>query len=182
MWTLSLYTQSAAPVTLTEAKTHLKVTDNNSDTEITDLIKRATALVESESNIDVRSSTWDWYGQFPTAEDKLYLPRSPISSITHIKYYAPDSETLTTWTDYYLMKSGRYKGWIQPKIYYPDTDTRPDAVTIRFVSGFTTAPEIVKQAILLAVGTWFENRESEGTKTTTLGLGFDRLIDQLRVL
>jgi len=168
--------------------------------------------VEAESNVDLRPTTWNFVGHFPHPRwhfgfsspfhnhdfldgymrgfrHKIILPRGPLQSVTSVKYYDFDN-TQQDWTNsdtvvnYYVMRGYKTLGWIQPALYWPSTfDTfRPDAVTITFTSGYSPAPAIAQQAVLLAVGTFFENRESETeANLKTLGLGFDRLLDMLTI-
>ena len=42
--------------------------------------------------------------------------------------------------------------------YWPSTQSIPDAVRIRYVTGYATAPKAVKAAILLMVAFLYENR------------------------
>jgi hypothetical protein len=209
MDSLQLISRSTTPVvSLADAKTHLRVDDTASDTYITALVERATQLIEAETNCDLRTTTWKWVGHFPHprwhvgffspyhAHDfvdgyyrqyrhKMFLPRCPLQSITNIYFYDADNN-LTLWdnSNYYVMTPTTCQGWLQPALYYPATYDafRPDAVQITFVSGFATPPALAIHAICLAVGTWYENRESETeARLSTMGLGFDRLLDQLTV-
>ena len=213
MHTLNLISQDTTPVvSLNAAKAHLRITDDSNDIYIQALVERATGLIEAESNVDLRSTTWLWTGYFPHPRwhfgfaspfhnhdfvdgysrgfrHKLILPRGPLQSVSSIHYY-DFNNTLIDWTNttdntnYYVMKSRNSLGWIQPQLFYPATyDTfRPDAVQITFVSGYSPAPAIAQQCVLLAIGTWFENREdSVEVSLSQLPLGFDRLLDQIRI-
>jgi hypothetical protein len=214
MHSLELVSQSTTPVvSLDIAKAHLRVSDTNSDAYITALIEVATNLIERESNCDLRTTTWNWKGNFPHPRwhfgfyspqfghdfvdgfyrqyrTKIFLPRAPLQSITSITYYDANN-TLQSFTNtdsttnYYVMTPSKVFGWLQPALYYPATYDafRPDAVTITFTSGYNPAPPAAIHAVLLAVGTWYENREDENeARLSSLGLGFDRILDQLTVV
>ena len=94
------------------------------------------------------------------------MPKAPISSVSHIKYYDSDN-ALQTWADtnYNLIKPENQKGFVElvdgkdfPSIY-----TRGDAIKITFVSGYGSSasdvPEPIKQAVLLIIGSLYEKRE-----------------------
>ena len=209
MHTLNQISQNTTPVvSLADAKSHLRVDDTNSDTYISALVERATGLIEAESNIDLRATTWLWTGHFPHPRwhngfgspyhghdfidgyyrgfrHKIFLSRAPLQSVESIYYYdANDTLTEFTSDNWYVMKSQKCYGWIQPALYWPATYDyfRPDAVQITFTSGYSTAPALAIQCILLAVGSWYENRESETeARLNALSLGFDRLLQQLEV-
>lgn len=178
---LKQITQSSTlPVTLTEAKTHLRIDGTGDDTYLTALLTAATALVEGETNCDVRTTTWEYQDyNFPCSN--FVLPRGPLVSIASIKYYS-DATTLTTLatTDYYVTIPAKTLGTVVPNLYWPTPYyTRPDAVQVQFTTG-TPVSAMAKHAILLAVATWYENRESETeANLKTLGLGFDRLLAQI---
>jgi hypothetical protein len=210
MNSLQLVSRSSTPaVSLTDAKTHLRVDDTYSDTYITALVERATELIEAETNVDLRTTTWNWLGLFlhPRTIDgfsspyhghdfltgwhwnnfrhKIFLPRAPLQSIVSVKYYDVDN-TLQTYgsNNYYVMTPHNCLGWIQPALYWPATYDifRPDASQIQFVSGMTSASALAQQCILLAIGSWYETRENDTeARLSSLGLGFQRLLDQITV-
>ena len=135
----------------------------------------------------------------------VYMPRFPLASVTSIQYYDV-SNTLQTWdsSNYYVMTPDKALGWIQPQFYWPiQYPFRPDAVQITFTTAqkplnwqycavgdwatlndsenTTVVPEEAKAAILLCVGTWLENRESETeARLQSLDPGFDRILNGLR--
>ena len=113
--------QNTTPVvSLADAKSHLRVDDTNSDTYISALVERATGLIEAESNIDLRATTWLWTGDFPHPRwhngfgspyhghdfidgyyrgfrHKIFLSRAPLQSVESIYYYDAN-DTLTEFT------------------------------------------------------------------------------------
>jgi uncharacterized phiE125 gp8 family phage protein len=206
MYTLTQVSQSTTPVvSLDQIKAHLRIDDDNSDTYLEALVERATELIEIESNVDLRPTTWLWVGQFPRPivqnafysptyswqfTDGLYqnfrysitLPRAPLVSVEPLQYYDP-TNTLQTYTQFYVMKGTRTLGWIQAQQYWPASSAlRPDALQITFSSGYTTAPALAQHAILLACGTWYENREDENTaRLSSMNVGFERLLAQLSI-
>jgi len=181
---LKLITQSATlPVSVAEAKTHLRIDSTAEDTYLQTLILTAAQLIEEETNLDIRSTTWELVGRFPSvATDAIQLPRGILSSVSSVKYFdaANDEQTIDA-ANYYTMSPTKTLGWIEPHTFWPITYHRPDAVTVRFVTG-AAVPVLAKHAILLLVGNWFENREAVINGTVNeLPLGVQRLIDQLTI-
>ena len=43
---------------------------------------------------------------------------------------------------------------------YPSTYPVPNAVTVRFVAGYTSVPAGIKAAMKLLIGHWYKNREA----------------------
>ena len=155
------------PVTLSEIKRHLRVTIDDDDSLLTDYIAAATEYCEDQvpGSRSFMSQTWDWkIHLFPG--DSFEIPRPPLQSLTHIKYFATDSSTAVTTlssTGYLVHTPESMPGVIElhPEIgAWPTVADRADAVQVRFVSGWTTAPNQVKQAIKLLVGQWYATREN----------------------
>lgn len=85
----------------------------------------------------------------------LEIPRSPVLTITSVKYYPADSDVLTT------LDSSKYISVVayEPGMVYlkegnewPELSERPDAVQVEFTAGYATAadvPKSIKQAMLL---------------------------------
>ena len=157
---------AAVPVTLTEAKAHLRVDYTTDDTLITTLINVATEYAEKRLGRALISQTWALYmDEFP-AEDTIEIPFSPLQSITHIKYY-DTSNVLQTWSssnyDVDIISEPARVKQSSTGDGYPSTYDRPNAVIITFLTGYGTAstnvPETIRAAIKLLISHFYENRE-----------------------
>ena len=162
------------PVTTAEAKTHLAVDDSYYDSFIGDLITAARSQIEDLTNLQMVTATHDLYlDRFPAGREPLNIPKGHLQSVTSITYVdtAGDSQTLAG-SDYSVITS-RSVGFVEP-VYektWPIARKQSDAVTVRFVAGYGAAadvPQGLKQAILLLVGSMFENRE--GTQAGPAGI------------
>lgn len=181
---LSLVTGSTElALSLADAKNHLGIDQSFDDSRVTDLIRSAQDFIERERAIDLVPKTWDYsLCSFPFGP--IDLPRQPVTSITSISYYT-GLETSTTYaSSSYLLQSP----WsLRARVYNKATSWpvaywgRPDAVTVRFVSGSTVENYTAKHALRLLVGHWNENREAEiaGTISSEIKIGLDRLLNQL---
>jgi len=128
---------TAEPVSLTEAKAWLRVTDSNSDTLITQLIASARQSVEMFTHRILVAQTWEQYlDQFPPG-DSISLGLYPYRSITHIKYYDTDG-TLQT------VDSADYQThpvFIPPRVTpiyggnWPSSRGWINDVVVRFIAG-----------------------------------------------
>lgn len=155
---------ASEPVTISEAKAHLRVDDSNSDSLITGLITAARLQAEHATGRALMAQTWDvWLDGFSGPEIEIPLP--PLQSITSIKYIdgAGVQQTLAG-TEYSADTSG-----INGRVLlgygksWPATRAQSNAVVIRFVAGYADAasvPQCVKQWMLLQIAHWFENREA----------------------
>lgn len=162
---LAIVTQPAVePLTLAEAKAHLRVTSTAEDTLITSLIVAARKHVENLTRRALVSQVWDYFlDAFPGWG--LELPLPPLISVDAIKYLESASGVLTTLdAAEYRVDTKRQPGRVTPEFgkSWPTTYGVVNAVEIRFTAGFADAasvPQEIKHALLLLIGAWFEHRE-----------------------
>lgn len=158
------------PVTLAEIRSHLRTDTEDDDDDLLAIIKAATEFCEREINGErqIMLATYDlplagfWSGVLP-------LPRPPLSSVSFVKYYNT-SDTLTeiTSTQYLVRTPWRQPGTIErapgTTWSYTTYNDRRLPVVIRFIAGYASAaavPHTIKQAVKIACGWMYENREPE---------------------
>ncbi|MDD4985870.1 MAG: head-tail connector protein [Dehalococcoidales bacterium] len=151
------------PVSLTEAKLHCRVEVDTDDTLITALIKAAREYCEGFQRRAYITQTWElWLDKFPTTP--FDIPRPPLQSIDSINYYGTD-DTEYEFEEYYAdVESTPGRLELNYLESWPSETLRDiNGVCITFKAGYGAAaavPQSIKQAILLLVGHWYENRES----------------------
>jgi uncharacterized phiE125 gp8 family phage protein len=153
------------PVTLTEAKAHLRVDFTTDDTYIGTLITAAREQVEMVARralitqtLDLRLSAWPsgW---------SLALPRSPVQSVTSITYTDQDGNTGTMSSSDYLLYTQPDPCIVvlKPSKSWPSASLMPGpSIAVRYVAGYGLAAAVplrYKQATLLLIAHWYENRE-----------------------
>ncbi len=165
------------PITLTEAKSHCRVTSDDDDTLLTTLIKTARLHVEGITNRSLITQTWDLYlSSF--CDTQIILPRAPLSSVTSVSYYDTGG-ALQVWdSSNYVVDTDSWQGRIYP-VYNGNwpSDVRgyEKDIVIRFVAGYGAAsavPNPIKHAILLLIGELYENREMSIIGTSVNSLPF----------
>ena len=161
---------SDEPLTTDEVKRHLNLAlaVTIHDSYIGSLITAARKYVEDQLNRSLLSTQWEITLDSLPCEREIYLPRAPLLTVDEITYIATDG-TETTWASTnYIVSTTREParlslayGCVWPSIQY-----RADAVTILFTAGYgddaTDVPYPIRQALLLIIGHWFENRETVG--------------------
>jgi uncharacterized phiE125 gp8 family phage protein len=155
---------SSEPLTLTEAKAHLRVTTADEDTLITSLVVAARRHVETLTRRALVSQVWDYFlDAFPGWEIEVPLP--PLVSVDSIKYLESAAGAQTTLaTSEYRADAKHQPGRITPGFgkSWPATYGVTNAVEIRFTAGYGAAaavPQGIKQAMFLLLSAWFEHRE-----------------------
>lgn len=179
------------PVTLTEAKNHLRVDLTDDDSLISALIVAAREHAEAITRRAFITQTLKLsLDAFPANNGPIYVPMPPLQSVNSLKYFDTDGveQTLNEGTDY-LVDNESEPGRITPApdTGWPATQNRPNAVSVEFVAGFGDAskvPQGIKQAILLMVGHWYENREAvtmQGNNAGELPMAVDSLLMMHRI-
>lgn len=161
---LQLYAAPASePVTATEAKARLQVTVSDLDSDITQMITDARALAEAECGRAFITQTWNLtLDDFPHGSREILIPRPPLASVTHVKYYDEDGVQQTLSSSDYHVATGREPGRVVLKqtASWPAVEVgRPDAVEVRFVAGVAAASlaPAAKAAVLVIIADKFEN-------------------------
>lgn len=145
------------PVTLTEVKTHLHLTDSDNDTQLTDIFKQVTKEVEEFCGIAIGTQTKVWTFDFcGGVEYKIpYNPVASITSITRKTEAGTYGETLVVNTDYDL--DGQLEQTL--KIF------GGGRCKVTYVTGtaFATCPPSLKLGILNEIAHRYEQRGDEQT-------------------
>lgn len=148
---------STEPVALAEARLQCKIDsdDTTHDTLITSLITAAREFAEHYTGRALAPQTLEMaLDDFPIDdEEAIELAMPPVATITSVKYTddAGAEQTMDS-ADYALSLYGEARRLsLTYGSLWPVTQDIPDAVRIRYVTGYTTAPKAVKAAILLHV-------------------------------
>ena len=165
---------STYPVSLTEAKAHLKVDISTDDTLITNLIIAATQLSEEYTNRFFINTVINQ--TCTTFLDLKQLYKSKVVSVTHVKYYDSDNALQILASSNYVVNNQFEPAQINLVVdgSFPDIADRIDAIECKYTVGYGAAasdvPNAIKQAILLTIGNWYANRESVITGRTSTEL------------
>ena len=153
------------PVSLLEAKDHLRVEIDNDDAIITALITAARRYGEKIQARAYITQTWDWFvDEFPDLPFDVPLP--PLQSITSIKFFDEDDVESTFSSGKYHVDTKGFLGRITLNSgeSWPSTTLRPiNGVVIGLVAGYGAASTDVPEEILLAlkilIAHYYENRQ-----------------------
>ncbi|MFP4538722.1 MAG: head-tail connector protein [Dichotomicrobium sp.] len=157
------------PVSLDEAKQHLRILRDKEDDLIERLIATATADVEGRAGMTGRALiTQSWEARFncwPETGKALELPYPPLKEVTSVKYLDTDGVEQTLDASVYEVDTLAVPGEVRLAMdqSWPDIADRPGAVRVAFDAGYGAGPEDVpepiRQAILLIVGEFYQNRD-----------------------
>lgn len=174
MTAIVLNTAAASqPVSLTDAKLHLRVTHTDDDTYITTLITHVTDVAEKAMNRALITSTWDYYlDDFPQKSPYLIeLPKGYVSEVTSVKYIDTTNDYVTLSSSYYeadiLSEPARIV--LASGYSYPVVNKYLNAVKITFKAGYANAaavPKSIIQVMYLHLSLLYDIRSPILTGTT----------------
>lgn len=155
---------AAEPLTLAEAKAHLRVDFSDDDALITALIVTARQQAEHRTGRALVTQQWR-YGldQFP--DDSLELPKPRLVSVQSVTYLDNDGVRQTLANTEYDVITDEMIGRIIPAYgkSWPSCRVWPGSVQVSVTCGYGAAsdvPQSIKAWMLLAIATWYENREA----------------------
>ncbi len=112
------------------------------------------------------SQVWDITISEIPEDDRIFLPISPINSITSFKYFDQNGTEQTLAASNYRLVGNKDHSYIELKSTgsWPSSlEDRDYPITIRVDCGYSACPDGLKHAILLTIGHWYENRENAST-------------------
>jgi uncharacterized phiE125 gp8 family phage protein len=181
---------ASEPVSLDEAKAHLRVDGNYDDGLIGNLITSARKYLDGKDGILGRalvSQTWELVlDTWPTsgcgfAANAVQIPLPPLTGITSVKYFDTDGNEQTFSSANYTIDAVSEPGWIvlDQGVSWPALLNAANVITIRFTAGYATVPEPISQAILLLIGHWYANRENVLTGFRAAAIDVPYTVDAL---
>lgn len=152
------------PITSSEVYRHLRLVEDDTEKAYADAVADvAREYVEQNTGTALLTQTWevrydDWW------DGVLELPYPPLQSVSSIKYIDNNGTEQTLAASQYQVQTGEPIGFVQwaANATIPVARAEAGAVRIVFVAGYTSAslvPSSLKQAMLLLLAQWFENRE-----------------------
>lgn len=182
-WKVTL-APSVEPVTLAQAKAHLRVEHADEDAFIEALITVAREEAEQQLDRSISLQTIRLVlDAFPAGP--IRLPRGPVVSVSAVRYYDADGVPRTVSSSDYALDDAQVEAWLLPAYgtTWPAARDQANAVEIDYVAGWsdTDCPASIVQWILLRVGTLYAYREADSDRPPMPGGFADRLLDRFRL-
>jgi uncharacterized phiE125 gp8 family phage protein len=171
------------PLTLDEALAHCRIDQDTEDGLIAGYIMAARQYAERSLRSPIIKATFDftldWFWPFVAVEwmaipagyprIRIELPYSSVREVTSVKYVAGDGTTQTLDPILYFTVLDASVPYIDPAygVSWPTPRYQPNCITVRFDAGLaedlselSAGYETVRQAMLLLVAYWYDNRGS----------------------
>lgn len=162
-------------LTVDEAKRSLRLTDDDVDSdEISDYVKAARHLWETDTNVILGSQTWKHYLDGFPSSDFIYIEKYPVTSVSTVEYYDANGTLQTLNASLYWTDLNGIVARIRTQDSWPETeDLRPASVIITFVVGHTASnvPTDILQGLKSLIGHWYANRQEEVIMSGTSKVG-----------
>ena len=159
------------PVTLTEAKAHLRVDTDADDVYVAHLITAAREWIEQYLDRTLIQTQWVMrFDKFPDSGiEPVELPRPPMvisgtATAVTVTFTQDQGSTSTYSTAEYRVDRHATPGTILPIYGSTWTPHRQDdnAISVTWWAGYgpngSSVPAAIRHAILMLIGFWYENR------------------------
>ncbi len=161
------------PISLSEAKSHLRIINENtdSDTEITRLMATARAATEKYLGSSLVDKVLvGYFDEF--TETATQLKDGPVRSITAIKYIDENGIEQTLSSQIYKLYDHNKLSFVALAFgqSWPKTQKTQNAVKIEYMAGYadpSQVPEPIRHAILLQISDLYENRTGQVDRQLT---------------
>lgn len=177
MSSLTLITGSTVePVSLAEAKGQCRVTASDEDGLIAGMLFAAREHCEDHTHRVFSTQTFafsidqNWPVVFNSRSvsnhRRIVLPKPPVQSVVSVNYVDTTGVTQLLDPSQYQFSKGAMHGFVDQAygVCWPSVRCQPDAITVQFVAGYGTnpsnLPESIRQAILMLVAHFYQNREA----------------------
>jgi len=184
---------SVEPITLQQAKDHLRVDGDDDNDYIESLITAARERIEASLNRSLITTTWKvtldrfpggWWEVWNCGQEWIELPRPRLISVSSI-VYTDTNGTSTTWSSSnYTVDTQSEPGRVMPayNAVWPTARDHIAVVTITYTAGYgaaaTAVPASIKHAMKLLVSHMYELREpvNVGNIVTEIPMSIDYLL------
>lgn len=150
------------PISLAEAKAHLRVDGSAEDTLIGGLIPTSRLHVETALGLALITQGWSW--RIDAWPDVLIdLPLRPVQAVSAVRVTAHDGSIAMIEPGRYLLDGDGLPPRLIPTGPLPAPGVPAGGIEIAFTAGFGNAaasvPAPIRQALLILIAHWFDNRE-----------------------
>lgn len=171
-------------VDIQAARDILTIETDEKDTEIKELIKEASELIEKEASIAFYTQTFRY--KLDKFNDVIKIPRPPLQSISSIQYIDDDGAAQTVLTSVYDVDVDSYPGEVRLAYSqsWPSHRKVDKAITINFVAGYASVadvPKVLKRAVKMQLVQMFDYPDME-KETKVINAAVKRLLANERLI
>lgn len=173
------------PVTLADAKTHLRVDVPDDDAYIEALIAVARTAAEDRLQRTLVNTAWRLtLDGFPPA---IMLPMPPLVSVQSVQFRSADGEWLTLDAQDYDVDPVNEPGYVVPApgVRWPSVGAGINGVQVNYTAGYgatgTSVPAPIRHWLLLALSDLYHQRNRSSDKPAVPQHFADGLLDTYKI-
>lgn len=174
---------AAEPVTVAEAKAHLRIDHNAEDVLIGSLILTSRLHIEAALGIALIAQGWRLLLDRWPRTAQVRVPLHPLLAVFEIRVRAADgTPTVVPADDYVADAASASPRIVRVAASWPEPGRVAHGIEIDFTAGFGVAaadvPQPIRQAVLLLVAHWYEHRDpiEIGSEATVIPHGISELL------
>ena len=153
------------PLSLAEAKAHLRIDQTLEDALIQSLIITSRLHIEAALGLALITQSWLFFvDRWPKAQ-RLVMPIRPIQAVASVRLWNIDGTSVTLPPSAFFLDGQGLPARLvwQGSSPLADPGRTVNGIEVAFTAGFgaapTDVPATIRQALLLLVAHWYENRE-----------------------
>jgi uncharacterized phiE125 gp8 family phage protein len=153
------------PVSLAEAKAHLRVDGSAEDALIQSLIVTSRLHIEAALGLALITQSWSYFlDRWPKA-GRIVLPLRPVAALSHIRIWSEEGTSASLDPAAFLLDGqGMPPRLVARSDVTGASAMRPaNGIEIGFTAGFGPSaddvPATIRHALVLLVAHWYEHRE-----------------------
>lgn len=176
------------PVTLAEAKAHLRLTGSDDDDYVAAMITAARLQVESATRRLLIDQTWRFYRDDWPPGGRLDLPIAPVTAVTAVTVYDDAGEPTVLAPGSWLLDAAAVPARLVFTAPRPEPGRPINGIEIDVVAGYGASglavPQPLRLAIMTLVARWYEDREglAYGIVPSRVAGAFEALVAPFRVM
>jgi uncharacterized phiE125 gp8 family phage protein len=155
---------AAEPVSLAEAKAHLRIGHADEDAFISRLIIAARRHLESQTGLAFMTQSWSCFRDAWPETPGVDIPVMPVQAVVDVKVYGDDDEAAVIDAAHYYLDAASRPPRLMRRAsrIWPAPGRIGNGIEIAVTAGFGAAsgdvPEPLRQALLQLVAHWYGHR------------------------
>lgn len=179
---------ASEPVTLAEAKAHLRIDGEAEDVLINSLIMTSRLHIEAALGIALISQSWTFFLDAWPACETVSLPLRPLQEISEVLVRGgDDTPTVLEEDSYSVDVDPQVPRLIRNNAHWPIVGKKANGIEIAFTAGYgddaVDVPAPIRHALLLLIAHWYEHRDpiEIGSPNTAIPAAVSALLKPYRV-
>lgn len=176
------------PVTLAEAKAHLRLTGTDDDDYVAAMITAARIQVETATRRVLIDQTWRIYRDDWPADGLITLTLVPLKAVTAVTVFDLEGEATVVPATDWVLDAASSPARLRLTGAVPGPGRPINGIEIDVLAGYglsgLSVPQPLRLAVMTLVARWYEDREglSYGIVPSRVAAAFEALVAPFRVM